>query len=528
MSADGEELIRRRLLPKFDGVRKQGGYWMVRCPAHDDGQASLSISAGDTQPVVLNCHAGCRTADILAAIGETWETLCGPAGDDEAGRARGEWTPFGDALAIYDYVDEAGERLFQVVRCPGKKFVQRRPDPTHKSGWAWRLDGTRRVLYRLPKIIQAVSEGQIVYVVEGEKDVHSLEARGRVATCNPMGAGKWRPEFAEVLRDAVVVVVADRDDPGYAHARHVCATLQGVAAAVEMAEPAAGKDVTDHLEAGLDVAQLRVIWTDDQPHPDLAPSLLEFVAEVDPPLVFALGDLLEMGDKFMLTGLEGLGKTHLMRQIGVCAAVGLHPFTGVRIPRRRVMHLDFENQENRSRREYRPLVRRAAELGHPLDEDHFRILHRPRGIDLSDEAGRAWLAERVRGHEPEILMMGTLWKMSHADLNEERNAREVTDAIDEALAIGPCAAIIECHSPHGANPRDRPTRPAGSRALTAWPDVGLSLQPDAKADPDEPGRMRLKRWRGVRDRAQRWPRTLIPGIAGGFPFIAEAEPDTLT
>ncbi|MGZ4619458.1 MAG: hypothetical protein ACXV3F_12235 [Frankiaceae bacterium] len=41
-------------------------------------------------------------------------------------------------------------------------------------------------------MLEAVKSGQPVYVVEGEKDVHSVEYAGAVATTSPMGAGKWR------------------------------------------------------------------------------------------------------------------------------------------------------------------------------------------------------------------------------------------------------------------------------------------------------------------------------------------------
>ena len=30
------------VLGKLDGVRQHGGYWMARCPVHEDGNASLS------------------------------------------------------------------------------------------------------------------------------------------------------------------------------------------------------------------------------------------------------------------------------------------------------------------------------------------------------------------------------------------------------------------------------------------------------------------------------------------------------
>jgi len=85
----------------------------------------------------------------------------------------------------------------------------------------WKLGETRRVLYRLPQVIEAVKAGKTIYIPEGEKDVHAIEQAGGVATCNPGGAGKWKREYAESLRGAQVVVVADKDTPGRKHARDV-------------------------------------------------------------------------------------------------------------------------------------------------------------------------------------------------------------------------------------------------------------------------------------------------------------------
>ena len=50
-------------------------------------------------------------------------------------------------VATYDYRDEAGELVFQVVRYEPKDFRQRRPDG--QGGWTWQVKGVRQVPYRL-------------------------------------------------------------------------------------------------------------------------------------------------------------------------------------------------------------------------------------------------------------------------------------------------------------------------------------------------------------------------------------------
>jgi len=86
--------------------------------------------------------------------------------------------------ATYDYVDERGGLIFQVVRMIPNKFVQRRPDGA--GGWIWSTKGIRRVLYRLPELIAAPPDS-LVFICEGEKDVDNLRALGRQMAARPDG-----------------------------------------------------------------------------------------------------------------------------------------------------------------------------------------------------------------------------------------------------------------------------------------------------------------------------------------------------
>ena len=79
-------------------------------------------------------------------------------------------------VATYDYVDEYGELLFQVQRKQPKGFIQRRPDGT--AAGSDKLGDTRRVLYRLPELLEAVASEQPIFIAEGEKDVEALVKLG--------------------------------------------------------------------------------------------------------------------------------------------------------------------------------------------------------------------------------------------------------------------------------------------------------------------------------------------------------------
>lgn len=527
------DVLREIVLPKLEGVRKSGAAFMARCPAHEDNQASLSLTSGKTQPVVLTCHAGCERDDILAAIGLTWADLCKPR--DEAPREQ-VWTPFGPAEAVYPYTDEHGTLLFQVLRAPGKKFVQRRPDPTAKSGWTYRLDDTRRVLFHLPQLLAKLADGYDVWLAEGEKDVLALERHGCTATCNPGGAGKWRPEYSEILRDAIVHIVADRDETGQRHARQVFASLQGVAACVEIVEAAGEglpdgrkiKDASDHFDAGYQVPDFVVTHQETDSRPDLAPDLHEFLAVQDEPYDWLIPGILERGDRLIWTGAEGLGKSVCVRMLCVAAAAGLHPFRTARMTPCKVLFIDLENSERKTRKHFRVLERVARARGQRVPDGNLRIICRPEGVNVLSEDGAAWLLERVTAHKPDLLYIGSFYRMHEADMNDERAARRVTVVLDQARARSGCAVVTEAHSPHGDG-INRNVRPIGSSLLMRWPELGFGIKASEGAERAESGHHTsadIVMWRGPRDDEYRWPMKLTWGSTenGDWPWVDPAAP----
>lgn len=150
--------------------------------------------------------------------------------------------------ATYDYRDERGDFLFQCVRFVPKDFKQRRLSP--EGNWVWNLEGVRRVLFHLQKLL--ATPRAPVLVVEGEKDVLNLEALGYVATTCPCGSGAWSDDYAECLRGRRVVVLPDNDDAGMRFASRVVGSLVlGGAASVRVVSlpVAIGEDVSDWLAA---------------------------------------------------------------------------------------------------------------------------------------------------------------------------------------------------------------------------------------------------------------------------------------
>ncbi len=227
------------ILARLHNVRANGKGFTAQCPAHDDKRNSLSLSRGDDGKILVHCFAGCEPETVANALGLKMSELF-----SSNGRAGGR-----EILATYDYTDERGGLLYQCVRYAPKDFRQRRPDGA--GGWQWSLNGTRRVLYRLPELLARSDE--LVFIVEGEKDADNLARLGLLATTNAGGANTWREEYAESLRGRDVVIIPDNDDAGRKHAARVAHSLQKIAARVKILElpnlPPKG-DVSDWLQAG--------------------------------------------------------------------------------------------------------------------------------------------------------------------------------------------------------------------------------------------------------------------------------------
>jgi hypothetical protein len=249
---------------------------------------------------------------VVHTVGENQGAFRSPPGtpSDSMSERKDELRPDWDHPdRVYSYTDEDGKELFQVVRLhyldgkPGKTFRQRMK-PTEqqkadakagkikigKSGYVNSVPAEIRdvTLYRLPKVIQAIKEGRPVFVVEGEKDVETLERLGHVATCNPGGAGKWREGYSRRLIGADVIILPDNDGKGndytgQNHALDVALKLQQCAKRVRLVNiaeacadlPEKG-DITDMVEIMGDVGAMDALARQVAATRDFDPNAVPF------------------------------------------------------------------------------------------------------------------------------------------------------------------------------------------------------------------------------------------------------------
>ena len=110
---EGEEHHLRSIeeIAEIYEATKQGGYYMALCPAHADGNPSLSIREGE-HGILLHCFAGCDTRSVLEAMGLTFADICSGSNGDGYSIA-GPQSQAHSALKL-----NSGFRLFQPQRRP--------------------------------------------------------------------------------------------------------------------------------------------------------------------------------------------------------------------------------------------------------------------------------------------------------------------------------------------------------------------------------------------------------------------------
>ncbi|PXX66923.1 Toprim domain-containing protein [Nocardia tenerifensis] len=167
---------------------------------------------------------------------------------------------------LYRWPDGHVEGAVIRVHTPHEHGVRKSFYQRHLTGTGWEDAGFAPIPFQLPDIREALDTGREIYVCEGEKDVLRANQAGQIATCNVGGAGSWTPEHARWLAGAGrVIVVADRDRPGYRHAAKVADTLTGRVGEVRVMQARGGKDLSDHLDAGYELSELEPVRYLDRP-----------------------------------------------------------------------------------------------------------------------------------------------------------------------------------------------------------------------------------------------------------------------
>lgn len=542
------------VLSRLNGVQQAGSGWMAKCPCRDDDQnPSLSVGVGRDGRVLMNCHRG------VCSVHEICESMDIKVADlyVEKPKERSKL----ELTDTWSYHDKDGTLLFQKLRfidpVGSKTFRQRRPDGA--GGWEYSLTNVPKILYRLPEVLAAVEEQKDIWVVEGERDADTVYGTGRVATTMPGGAGKWLKEHTATLKGAKrVVICADNDEVGQQHAWAVAAALGDVGVSTLVLHSPVGKDVTDLIRSGKDITDLKqlpkpgALQLPDDKFSDTVSALIEvaqseisveaklskarhlldvtetdtvsdtgrltpwkeFIEETDDDSYdWLITNLLERGERVIVVAPEGVGKSMLARQVALCCAAGIHPFTLSDIEPITTLYVDLENPERIIRRTSRRILAAAEFRSGRKDGLDAHLFSKPDGLNLLNSKDRIQLEQVLETVQPDLLCLGPLYKsfIDPGGRTSESIAIEVATYLDYVRTVYNTTLWLEHHAPLGSG-GSRDLRPFGSAVWSRWPEFGLTLE----QDPVSPGEYVVGAFRGARDE-RAFPKRMKRGDQ--FPFV---------
>lgn len=257
-----------------------------------------------------------------------------------------------ESSKTYPYQDKHGHVLYSKIRVENngsKSFYWEREENGVKIK---NIEGCTKVLYNLPQTLYAISNNIPVFLVEGEKDVHTLRAHPLAATTTP-GSLEWNEEFTQTLQNADVVVLYDNDKTGRQRRDLICKNLYGRVKRLRVVDLPGleyrdkhGQDITDWIGMGHTITELEIL-VDQTPNYTLPGALKvitleEFLTLDLPERKMLLDPFLTEQGLVMLYAKRGVGKTHIALGISYAVASG-GSFLKWHAPEpRKVLYIDGE------------------------------------------------------------------------------------------------------------------------------------------------------------------------------------------
>lgn len=171
-----------------------------------------------------------------------------------------------------DYVSFNGDYAFTKIRLEGKKLLYGILKDDRFSYGLPRNTPRKslKAIYGSVKALnKAVTEGEIIFLPEGEKDVDTLVKHGYTAFTYG-GCGDWQVAFADLVKNANVIILADNDRPGTTVANAILKDIQPVAKSAKIVIPVphvSKADITDYFNAGHSKAEFEQLINTDTTEP---------------------------------------------------------------------------------------------------------------------------------------------------------------------------------------------------------------------------------------------------------------------
>ena len=338
------------------------------CPFHEDHTPSLSVNI---KTGLYYCHACGASGDVFSFVQSRYRLDFSSAVQRLAEIAGLPSLPSVDKKAlpecpvdwdnpthIFPYYNEDGRHAFDILRWEkaGYRKAIRHSRGLDRNGQRIRVKGDVQEcpynLFSKEKNRPHVINSNFIVIVEGENKAEALIAQGICASCNPGGAGKWRPEYSKYFENKEIVILPDNDSRGRAHAQQVATFLSPVAKLIKTLElpglPDKG-DIIDWLRIPENtIAMLCSLMQSAPPWKPAAPmertkkrplatdwKQFQGTAYLQTPLNslnFLLQDTFLKNEIGVIAGLPGAGKGVFAMQMAVYMAVGLPVFECWQVP----------------------------------------------------------------------------------------------------------------------------------------------------------------------------------------------------
>lgn len=418
----------------------------------------------------------------------------------------------------YVYTDEIGNEQFTVWRFVfrnGSKITPvDRPCDCHLNPEAecpnacyaervGNMNGVRRVLYRLPDVMQSI----LCFIVEGEKNVKDLSRalseyirkRGhfplgglhvdRVAvTTNQGGAAGWKKEYGygKHFFRKVVIKLGDNDGPGRLHDQAVCADVARYARELFTLElpVGEGEDISDYLERNT-IEDFLKLLPNRKEYRTSMPADSRFTAQLEHRKVLEevenlQGDstqvdwlvegIIERGSRGLIVAPPKTGKSLFFLEVAICLASNIG-FLGKRAYGRRVKCAVISREDG-------PVIvkRRIRQLaaGHHLhlaDLRHHLLVNSVQQterflVDRDEDVTE--MAEWLKSHGIEFVVVDVLNRLHTKQENSSDEMTKVMQQFDRLAALSGAQVCVIHHTNKGGGVK-------GSTSIEGWADYVFSL-----------------------------------------------------
>ena len=403
-----------RILGLLDDPKKSSSGWEAHCPGprhrRGDKHASLSISLGYDGRVLLNCHGGCETEQLLAALRLDFSDLF-------------EKSREGLPIRRYRLLNGSGHVVAEHVR---------QELPNDKKMW-WEHSGKKGLnglpaanlpLYRLPDLLAAPPEVPVI-LTEGEKAAQALADIGMLALGTVAGAATIPADTVlEPLQTHEVWLWPDNDPKGREHMEGIAARLRRSRWIDWPAAPPTG-DAADYVAAGGTAAGIPALLRPAEPTTSSGPRIWrgdELAVTRFDPVRWAIPTILPSG-LTILAGRPKLGKSWLMLGWGLdVAGSGTPVLRKIDVIQGDVLYLALEDSPRRMQE------RQAMMLG---DRSSPHALHIATEWPRSNEGGLDLLEQWIDANQHARLVMIDTFKRFRP---KESKAQRLYDLDYDAIA----------------------------------------------------------------------------------------------